>query len=60
MVFLTQREMSKSSCALDACGTILTKVGGGSPGQNLTFLKNTSLVYRPKSNLTTLIQTHMS
>ena len=30
----------------------LTKAGGGSPGQNFTFLKNTSVVCRPKSYLT--------
>lgn len=31
---------------------MLTKTGGGSPYQNLTFLKNISLVSLPKSNLT--------
>jgi len=29
-----------------------TNTGGGSPDQNLTFLKNISLVSLPKSNLT--------
>ena len=32
--------------------TYLTNTGGGSPCQNLTFLKNISLVSLPKSNLT--------
>ena len=30
----------------------LTNAGGGSPGQNLTFLKKTSVVCRPNSYLT--------
>lgn len=33
-------------------GIKLTNAGGGSPGQNLTFLKKTSVVCRPNSYLT--------
>ena len=43
------------SCIINCCGSRcrLTKVGGGSPGQNFTLRKKISLVCLPRSNLTT-------
>ncbi len=52
--FLCLKEVNAFYCLLSSSDSlkILTKDGGGSPCQNLTFLKNISLVSLPKSNLT--------